>query len=156
VLMLVSCTSRPPTTITFLDHINAGDAAYIKGDYAVAEHHYKTALVLAEERNSENSLVEIALHSLGENYFIQKKFDEAERVYLRAIQVAEKLHGSSSPDMLSPLSDITVLYINWGRFADAKNYNDRALSISRKLSNGDHKEDVAYTESLREWIAKGK
>ena len=153
--ILLSCSSRLSTD-EFLEHRNAGDSAYNKGDYLEAEKHYKAALVVAEKQSPNNSQVQTALHYLGVNYVAQGKYAEAEATYKRQINVAETVYGAESPDLLSPLSDITLLFIKQGRFDAAGQYNQRALSIISKIPKGEHKEAVELTESLRDWIQKGK
>ncbi len=50
---LASCFSRV-RTLVLLDEANAGDAAFVKHDYAEAEKHYKAELAEAETNGPEN------------------------------------------------------------------------------------------------------
>lgn len=153
IVVMMFCSSRP-STITFLDCQNNGDSAFRRGDYVEAEHQYRASLAIAENDGKENPLVLIALRSLGTNYMAWKKYAEAETIYKREIAVGEKLYGGSSPNMLTPLTDITWLYLQQGRFSDAEGYNNSALAIINKLSAAEHEEDRAVIQSQKEWIKR--
>src|SRR5215471_4733260 len=136
VILALACfaTFYPePRTARYLDHQNAGDSASIKRDYLEAEKQYKEALTIAEEDGPNNFLVQTAFHYLGINYLAQKKYAEAEDAYQNQIKVAENLNGPDSAELLSPLSDITLLYLNQKRFQDAEKQNQRALSIAARV-----------------------
>ena len=151
-LALLATCSFKSRIVRYIDHQNAGDAAFIKNDYLEAERQYKAALAVAEEDGPDNYLVQTASHYLGINYLAQKKYAESEIAYQRQLKVAEKLYGTESPELLSPLDDITWLYINWKRFDDAQSHNERALSIAARLSEGEHKDAMARAESLSDLI----
>jgi tetratricopeptide (TPR) repeat protein len=151
-LAIVATCSSKSRTVRYLDHQNAGDAAFIRDDYLEAEKQYKAALAVAEEDGPDNYLVQTASHYIGINYLAQKKYPESEIAYQRQLKVAEKLYGAESPELLSPLDDITALYINWKRFDDAQRHNERALSIAARISNGEQKEAIVLAQSLRDWI----
>lgn len=150
-----ACSSHANTAV-LLDHQNAGDAASVKGNYAEAEQQYRAALAEAEKSGTETELVKTALHYLGSNLEAQKRYAEAETVYQREFAVAKKVHGEGNPDLLYPLSDLTLFYINQERFAEAEKYNQIALSITAKMPKGERKEAAELAEYLRDWIKNGR
>jgi len=155
VACFAACSSGTNPAV-FLDHQNAGDAASSKGNYFEAEQQYRAALAEAEKSGAETEWVKKALHSLGSNLESQKRYAEAETDYQREFAVAKKVHGEGSPDLLLALSDLTMLYINQERFAEAEKYNQIALSIVAKLPEGERKESAQLAEYLRDWIKNGR
>jgi|GEM_PF-3613575 len=152
---LIACGAHP-NTLAFLDHQNAGDKAFIRGDYAEADNHYRLALAEAEKGGKKTPLVQVALASLGTNYLAWGKYDEAESAYKRQVAVAEKVYGPDSSGMLSPLLDITWLFLKQNRVLEAEACNQRALAIVSKLKQGEHKEAAAVIEGQRELIEQSK
>ncbi len=152
---LIACGPHP-NTLTFLDHQNAGDKAFIRGDYAEADNHYRLALAEAEKGGKKTPLVQVALASLGTNYLAWGKYDQAESAYKRQVAVAEKVYGPDSSGMLSPLLDITWLFLKQNRVLEAEACNQRAQGIISKLKEGERKEAVAEIEGQRRRIEQIK
>ncbi len=154
-LAVVLC-SRRPETVTFLDHQNTGDAAFVKKDYVNAEKEYKAALADAEKRNPDSPLIRIALDSLATNYMAWGKYAEAEATYKREIEIVEKQQGTESAEMLSALENMTWLYLKQQRFGEADILNKKALAIVNSLSPDKHRADLSVLESQREAIEQHK
>lgn len=73
------------------------------------------------------------LASLLDNFGIvrhnQGKFSDAEPLYLKALQIREKLYGKCNSDVVLSLNNIGLLYINEGKFSKAEPYCQSAYEI---------------------------
>jgi tetratricopeptide (TPR) repeat protein len=137
-------------------YLTAGYDAHKKGDYAKAEKHYKAALAIAEQGGLPYDLVALVLDCLGDNYEEQGKYTEAEAAYKRELSVVEKALGPSHPDLLDPLTSITLLYLKQSRDNEAETYNQRALAIASGVTDDKYKSTISTVYIQRDIIAGRK
>ncbi len=135
-----------------IEHLNAGNQAYINKDYATAETQYKAALKEAEKRSPENAFAVDALHHLGVTYIEANRYYDAEATFQRQVAVAEKVYGPESQDMLSPLLDLIRLCIEQRKFSEASELNRRALSIVGRGVDQKHSADAELVRTMSEEI----
>ena len=145
-LIVLSCTTL--TGDPFWRELNAGNEASRKNDNVAAEKHYRNALAKAVDEGERST----ALHYLGMSLLSQDKLVEAEDVFKREIETAERAYGSAHPRMLDSLSDLTLLYIRQRRWPDAERYNQRALIIASNVRREENKAGIELTETLRDVI----
>ncbi|MBS1954175.1 MAG: tetratricopeptide repeat protein [Cyanobacteria bacterium SZAS-4] len=84
--------------------------------------------------------------ALANIYLVQKRFDKAETLYKRVIEIREKKLGVDSIDLAEPLSGFAELRYKQKRFADSESLFLRALKIQIKELGQDHP-DVVQTQS---------
>lgn len=63
---------------------------------------------------------------------LQKQYATAERLYLRALGVKEKLFGADSPRLAMTLSGLGTLYYRWGYYRKAQAQLRRAMVLAAK------------------------
>jgi tetratricopeptide (TPR) repeat protein len=121
-----------------------GCALRDRAQYAEAEALLLRALALAEEgcRGCELRVCSVE-NELGVLYKYTGKFDEAERAYRRALQLAERPPGYQDPATLA------TLYHNLGglefareRYADGEVWARRGVALRKQMLGADHP-DVA-------------
>lgn len=69
---------------------------------------------------------------------------EAERAYLRAMDVAQRIHGEAHPEVAVAANNLGVAYTDAGDFVRAENMHMQALAIREKCFGGMHP-DVAQS-----------
>ena len=79
-------------------HMEAGDDAFSREDFAAAETHYKAALKEAEKKSPENIYIRYALLQLMGTYIVLMRFEDAEATVQREVAVTEKVYGPESPE----------------------------------------------------------
>ncbi|MBF0550288.1 MAG: toll/interleukin-1 receptor domain-containing protein [Deltaproteobacteria bacterium] len=87
-----------------------GTALYKAGKYAEAEAPLKDALGIRErllEPNDYNMVT--TLYSLANLYMAQKKYDQAEPLYKRALEIREKTPGPTHPDTAAVRNSLSEL-----------------------------------------------
>jgi Tfp pilus assembly protein PilF len=115
------------------EYTSVGVASIGAGQYRQAEHFLKRALVKAEDLGPREQ--GISLNSLGELYRRQRRHEDAERMFTRALQIKEAGLGPNHPDVATTLTNLGLVYLAEGRDQDAAPLLERALAIQeRKLS----------------------
>jgi tetratricopeptide (TPR) repeat protein len=79
---------------------------------------------------------------------------QAESLYLRSLQIREKVLGSDHPQVATSLNNLALLYSrSLGRYSEAERYFRRALSILERSCGANHPNTLAclasYTALLR-------
>jgi tetratricopeptide (TPR) repeat protein len=75
---------------------------YHAGRFAAAAPLYHQALLIEEEvLGPEHPAVANSLFNLGNLYYVQEQYGEAEAAYRRALTLLERRHGLSSPERRS-------------------------------------------------------
>src|SRR5260370_40125475 len=88
-----------------VDELNEGKNALTAHDYAKAAEKFRAAVAGAEE--DQDSLMLEALRRLAAVSRLQDHPDEAEKSLMRASPIAARLHGDTSPELASLLSDLS-------------------------------------------------
>lgn len=84
-------------------------------------------------------MVGITLNNLAALSGEQGKYEEAP-LYVRALEICEKLLGHDHPELATTLIRLAFVYINQGKYEEAEPLCKRALEIREKLLGHDHPE----------------
>ena len=79
-----------------------------------------------------------SLDNLAELYYSQGKYEEAEPLYLQALELTRKLLGEEHPNVASSLNNLAGLYMSQGRYEEAEPLYLQALELLRKLLGKEH------------------
>ncbi|MGB7210426.1 MAG: tetratricopeptide repeat protein [Pyrinomonadaceae bacterium] len=120
-----------------------GKMAFEGGDLVMAEQLFKAALSEAE-RSVEPEQIATCSVNLGKVHQARGAFDLAERLYLKALEVFEKLDGKDTERALYAMNNLGLLYAEKKEFTKAEEYLRRTLTIRQKLF-GKNDPDVAVT-----------
>jgi Tfp pilus assembly protein PilF len=115
------------------DYTRKGIDSVRSAQYRQAERYLHRALVKAEELGPREQ--GISLNSLGELYRRQRRHEDAERMFTRALQIKEAGLGPNHPDVATTLTNLGLVYLAEGRDQAAAPLLERALAIQEsKLS----------------------
>jgi tetratricopeptide (TPR) repeat protein len=100
-------------------------------------------LVLLPEQDSLKMLADLPqspglLNKLGLLYQSQKKFQAAEQLYQRALEVSEKAPESRERDTATILMNLASLYHEQNRYAEAEPLYRRSLELAEKVYGPNH------------------
>jgi len=109
-----------------------GKAAFERGQIVESERLLKAALKEAENLKN-NELIADGSVNLAKVYQSQQKYDEAEKLYLRAIKIQEQIDGQESLSVSYALSNLGLLYAEQEKYDKAEEILRRALTIREKL-----------------------
>lgn len=108
-----------------------------KQDFRKAEELLLEVLRLRESAVSPNEELNM-LNRIGLVYLHQKKLEEAEKMFSRALKLVEGTNGLNIPSVLATLHNLGSLYKAQGRFQDAEDFLLRALEGEEEHSGPDH------------------
>ncbi len=109
------------------------------GETGEARGFYETALSLYESMR-DHSQHAMLLNQLGALCKGQGDMDAAEKYYLRAMEVAGRLHGDNHPETAAAANNLGVAYIETRDFVKAENLHMQALAIREKCYGAMHPE----------------
>jgi tetratricopeptide (TPR) repeat protein len=123
---------------TWESHNKKGMSAFQKSNYIEAEKHFVQALEMAESFSPNDNRLHFILYQLAENYRIQSKFPEAERVLLRILEIDKKKFGPEHPNVALGLNNLAGNYRLLGKYEEAEALLKRALQILEKSLGKEH------------------
>jgi tetratricopeptide (TPR) repeat protein len=103
--------------------------------WTLAEEQLNAAVVDAEE-GGNSTLLAIVLNNLAELYHATNRFEKAEPLMKRALDIDENSYGPDHPDVARDLNNLAALYQATNRLEEAELLMSRAFEIcSASLSN---------------------
>jgi tetratricopeptide (TPR) repeat protein len=90
---------------------------------------FQRALDIATTRRHPNLPLARAIDGLADVHRLQRRFVEAEKLYLRSVEMWAELLGEKQPRLAVTLHNLGVVCIELGRPADAEPHLGRALAI---------------------------
>jgi len=122
---------------------------YEAADYAAAAAKAEEALSFAESafgRDHSNTLISVSW--LGFVYRAQGRYDEAEPLFLRALEASERVLGKEHPSTLASVNNLALLYRAQGRYGEAEPLFLRALEASERVLGKEHPDTLTAVNNL--------
>ena len=86
----------------------------------------------------EHPSVASSLNNLAGLYKSQGRYEEAEPLYIQALDMRKKLLGEEHPDVATSLNNLAGLYSSQGRYEEAEPLYIQALDMYKKLLGDEH------------------
>ncbi len=119
-----------------------------KNNVAESEKNYKDALAIYEKSYGAEAIQDAsALHGLADLYRHNKRYKEAEPLFIRAMKIREKV-ASDSPDLADTLNGLADVYRKTGKNAEAVPVYTRVLDIRQKALGSNHPKTAKSLENL--------
>lgn len=115
---------------------NSGKQALEGRDYAGAERLFSAALKEAENLSNPDLIAKSNVF-IGAVYAGQEKWDEAERFFVRAIEIRERAGEKDSDEITYALSNLGLTYAEQKKYDKAEAVLRRAITIREKPENPD-------------------
>lgn len=114
--------------------------------------HYKEAVDIAEKMKTRDGRLSEALGELGKITLGFRRFDDANAIFQRQLQVVEETAGPGSPEMIEPLENMGMNAMYKGDYEASRAYLTRLLELARtnygetnsKVASGLHKMALTY------------
>ncbi|WP_417913316.1 tetratricopeptide repeat protein [Candidatus Electronema sp. TJ] len=126
----------------------AGQMAYQMGEYQQAEEWLAHLLAIREQEGEENAELGLALNDLAGVYADQGRYEEAEPLHKRSLEIREKKLGKDHPDVAESLNNLALLYDSRGRCEEAEPLYKRSLEIWEKALGKEHPHVAAALNNL--------
>jgi tetratricopeptide (TPR) repeat protein len=117
--------------------LNQGEAPDYQQEQNLAIRYYRQAIDLQTELNLETDLGS-SLNQLALLYKSQGRYDEAEPLYLQALELSKRLLGDNHPDVATSLNNLAYLYESQGRYDEAEPLYLQALELDKRLWGDNH------------------
>ena len=114
-------------------YFEAGTKAYGHDQYATAETMFLAARKEAEGFGSSDVRLASTLFQLALVYYTEKKYEQAEPNYRRAVEIWDKAKAPPSIERANALSYLGILSAQQGRQQDAQRFYEQALDMREKL-----------------------
>ena len=125
-------------------YTRAGREAYEQGRYTEAEEMVLVALKEAKSFGAQDARLATSVNDLAVLFQAQERYEEAEPLHRRALEVREKTLGPEHPDVALSLNNLAMLYQVQRRYEAAEPLHRRALEVRNKVLGPDHL-DVAQS-----------
>jgi tetratricopeptide (TPR) repeat protein len=89
------------------------------------------------------------LNNLAALYQVQERYDDAEPLFLRALEIKEQALGKDHPDVAASLNNLAVLHYYQHRLNEALPLATRAVSIAEARLGADHPNTQIFKQTLR-------
>ena len=123
---------------TWDDENVRGAQLYQQGRYAEAEQAFRAALEAAEQLGPNDTRVAVVLNNLASLCHNQRKIEEAQTLYERALAIRRQALGESHPMVAQSLNNLSSLYRELGRHSEAEQFSRQAVSIAEGVFGPDH------------------
>jgi CHAT domain-containing protein/Tfp pilus assembly protein PilF len=131
-------------------HVDAGTSAYRAGDYRAAIARYEAALKEAQAFVESDPRLTGTLNNLAELYREQGRYEGAELLFRRSLEIREKVLGPDHPEVALALHNLAGLYLKQGRYSEAEPLYRRSLGIFEKNLGPNHPDVARSLNNLAE------
>jgi tetratricopeptide (TPR) repeat protein len=119
--------------------MNLGSLRYDRGDTSEAIADMREVLsIYRKVYPADHPETARVLNALGFRLLIAKEIDEADRDLTEGLAMRRRLFDENSPDIASSLSNVALLRVTEGRFAEALEMAQRAKGIYTSALSADH------------------
>lgn len=118
------------------------------GRFAEGEKLLRRSLAMEREMNPVSSNVADRINNLGHMHGIRKQFDQAEKLFLEALEIMEKNYSPEHFFTGTLCGNLGGVYYQLGRLEEALPLLERAVEITRKNHGPDHPVTAIYLSNL--------
>ena len=119
--------------------INSGMAALQAEKYKEAQDLFQVALREAES-GQDRLLLAACLDQMGETYFLQGQYAQAEPYYSRAYQIRRGVLTPGHEDIVGSLNNLSAVYFFQGKYYLSKPLCEQLLAMYETILGRDHTE----------------
>jgi tetratricopeptide (TPR) repeat protein len=117
--------------------LERGEYRDYQQEQALAIQYFRKAADLQKELGLEEDFA-LTLNNLAELYYYQGRYDQAEPLFLQALELRKRLLGEDHPDIATSLNNLAGLYYYQGRYDQAEPLYLQALELRKRLLGEDH------------------
>jgi tetratricopeptide (TPR) repeat protein len=123
--------------------VDGGEANQLNQQWTIAECNFRNALIAAEKFGAHSQEVQVSLPRLAACLVLQDKFEEAEPLYKRSIDIVHRLRSENppvhpDPDSLVWLDDLSDAYQDKAKTYNPQYCMEHCTAIRRAIAPGRH------------------
>ena len=119
----------------------------IRADYPQAVAYEQQALAIAQENGYQESEA-ASYNNLAELYRAQGRYERAEPLYKKALDIRERVLGAGHPDTAGSYNNLALLYESQGRYDEAEPLYKKALDIRERVLGAEHPDTASSYNNL--------
>jgi tetratricopeptide (TPR) repeat protein len=119
----------------YIDRLQTGRSDDYLSEQNLAIKYLQKVIDLATESSTEFAT---GINELGDLYYAQGRYTEAEALYIKSLVISEKQLGTNHPDTATSLNNLAGLYYSVGRYAEAEPLYLRSLAINEEQLGINH------------------
>ena len=96
-----------------------------------------------------------SLNNLAALYYSQGRYEEAEPLYLEALDLRKQLLGDNHPDVAQSLNNLAYLYQSQGRYTEAEPLYLEAINIATQALGENHPNTIIFRENYNICLRRG-
>lgn len=127
----------------------AGVKALAEENYFVAQAMWTAALEEAKDFKFDDPRLSATLETLAEVYWKQSKYDKAEPLCKRILQISETLLGLNHPDVSQAACNLALVCERQGKHIEASILYQQVLGTQEKTLGMDHPDVLATRENYQ-------
>jgi tetratricopeptide (TPR) repeat protein len=135
-------------------YTKSGKAFFRLRNYAEATRMFAAALQVAEEFGPKDPRLGVTLNNLAHAHQVARRYDEAEVLYRRAIEIAAEEHGHEHPDAAVCLANLAGCYQAQRRYVEAEPLFRKAIGILGKTLGEEHQSMATLLENYASLLRK--
>ena len=124
--------------------LDRGEAGDYRKEQSLAVKYYSKAIELQQQLGLEEALAH-SLNNLAALYDSQGRYEQAEPLYIQALEIYKRILGENHPDTASSLNNLALLYDSQGRYEQAEPLYIQALELTKRINGENHPD---YARSL--------
>jgi len=109
---------------------DAGKKAFDAHRYGEAEKYYSAGLAQAEKFGEKDLRLAVSLFDMGIIYYVQQRYEKAEKTLKRAITIREDVPGPDEPELNKVLLELAEVYRAERRYDEAQSLYEHVLELS--------------------------
>ena len=123
--------------------LDQGESQDYQNEQALVIEYLGKAIELQKEFSLEEDLA-TSLNNLAGLYCFQGRYEQAEPLFVQALELRQRLLGENHPHVATSLNNLAGLYCFQGRYEQAEPLYEQALELHKRLLGEDHP-DVAQS-----------
>lgn len=143
-------STAPKKTADWKELNDKGEEEFNRAHYPAARRLFKEACTAAEEFDSEDPRYATSLNNLGNVYFKEDFYPEAERALKKALAMRQEIFGKTGLPVADSMNDLAMVYFAEDEIQQAEPLLSKAMAI-RKASAG--VDSLEYADSLKAMAA---
>ncbi len=127
--------------------LDQGESQDYQKEQALAIEYLGKAIELQKEFGLEEDLA-TSLNNLALLYHSQGRYEQAEPLFVQALELCQRLLGEDHPHVASSLNNLALLYKSQGRYTEAELLQMQALELWQRLLGEDHPDVASSLNNL--------
>jgi len=131
----------------YQQRLERGECRDYQQELALAIQYFRKAADLQKELGLEEDFAS-TLNNLALLYKSQGRYDQAEPLYLQALELRKRLLGEDHPSVATSLNNLALLYYSQGRYDQAEPLFLQALEILERVFGDNHPNTKTIRKNL--------